>query len=524
MNALVYMFPGAVNSPETFIISELSETDTNITVQNAAGFANVELPFLLVLGGSFSNAETVKVITINANTLTVERGYQSAAQKWPQGTTAAINFTEAHYRALVENISTLHDNENTLSGALAAKMPAAPPDGFYFGRGINWHLASDADPRAVVLVSEQLAVELQGDIIKIPEKIWHSHTRIPINVNGAQIVYDKNFTQTVFYAMGADATLYSFIIDPEAYTVAIADFPVGERSNILHNWDFRNPVNQLGLGTYTGHRMSIDRWHLLGAASSLTITSGGITLAANTRPIQVIEYPEQYNGLTVTLSIEVVQNTRDVAFNFSMTRNHITTEAGNVAITIPAGATGIFSATGRINNMVGMLAADMRTNTGQGTVTISRVKLELGTKSTLVNDPPMDFGVELTKCQRYQIALLGVNADTRIPIVDVGIGAGQQTFIMSFDLPVTLRAHPAIRVTSTNQHGRIHGDRNGVNLFRRRIPISGTTFVLGGDNLTQQAVVAIRVSPNLLTPEECNNRLALDNWQSNGIILLDANI
>ena len=47
---------------------------------------------------------------------------------------------------------------------------------------------------------------------------------------------------------------------------------------------------------------------------------------------------------------------------------------------------------------------------------IQAVKLETGPVSTLANDPPPDFGLELLKCQRYQRPLFVGRADTRWPV------------------------------------------------------------------------------------------------------------
>jgi len=101
------MFPGAVNGAETFLTVAISESDTSITVHDAEGLLSIGEPFLLGLGGSAPNVETVKVTAVSGNILTVERGYQGEAQEWPRDTVAAVNFTEAHYRALVENIKAL---------------------------------------------------------------------------------------------------------------------------------------------------------------------------------------------------------------------------------------------------------------------------------------------------------------------------------------------------------------------------------------------------------------------------------
>ena len=54
-----------------------------------------------------------------------------------------------------------------------------------------------------------------------------------------------------------------------------------ERQNILHNGDFRNPVNQLGRLEYSGSGVyAIDRWAVLGAGL-LTVNNGFITVSAS---------------------------------------------------------------------------------------------------------------------------------------------------------------------------------------------------------------------------------------------------
>jgi len=123
------MYPGAVNSPETFLTAEVSETDTIIGVDNAGELADIPLPFLLVLGGSVIHAETVRVTAISGNNLTVERGYQGAAQAWEENTVAGVNFTEAHYRALVNNIEALYSVQPT---AKIKTIPITPSD-YYTG-------------------------------------------------------------------------------------------------------------------------------------------------------------------------------------------------------------------------------------------------------------------------------------------------------------------------------------------------------------------------------------------------------
>ena len=127
MSTLVPMLPGAVNSPETILTSAIDTTATIIEIGTTAKFPDA--PFYLVLGGNATNAETVLVTAKAATIVTVERAYQGTAQPWPGGTIAAVTFTEAHYRAMVENITSLDDNKApatvTLSNIAASnELPA----------------------------------------------------------------------------------------------------------------------------------------------------------------------------------------------------------------------------------------------------------------------------------------------------------------------------------------------------------------------------------------------------------------
>jgi len=119
--ALKEMYPGMINSPETTITNNINESDTIIYVLDPARVP--EPPNLMTLGTG-TNAETVRVIEINGNAITVERGFQGVPKAWPAGTVIARNFTEYDYRALKENIEDLEANKETPAGA-QAKADAA---------------------------------------------------------------------------------------------------------------------------------------------------------------------------------------------------------------------------------------------------------------------------------------------------------------------------------------------------------------------------------------------------------------
>ena len=108
---MLEMYKGVANSPETTITNNINESDTLIYVLDETRVPE-ELPNLMVLGTGVS-AETIKVISIDGNALTVERGFQGVPRSWNAGTVIARNFTEYDYNALIENIKTLKTKTDT---------------------------------------------------------------------------------------------------------------------------------------------------------------------------------------------------------------------------------------------------------------------------------------------------------------------------------------------------------------------------------------------------------------------------
>ena len=164
----------------------------------------------------------------------------------------------------------------------------------------------------------------------------------------------------------------------------------GFNPNILHNWDFRNPVNQRGVsGTHTvTGTYFFDRW-ANNSGEVVIYTGQYITLKAGTRITQPIE-GLGLTGKTCTMSV-IVGTTIYAAtgqFPSSITEyvDYAVTGFGVIRL-------GNYSTYNYIS-----LIADADRN-------ITAVKLELGTVSTLAYDPPMDYGVELAKCQRFCLRL-----------------------------------------------------------------------------------------------------------------------
>lgn len=209
--------------------------------------------------------------------------------------------------------------------------------------------------------------------------------------------------------------------------------------NLLHNWDFRNPVNQRGASSYTAYNAyTIDRWRIEMSGNGLVnIVSGGLQLQQTTGWVligQPLENPEKYINIELTLSA-IIGGTL-----FSHTFN-LTTAITNYTYALNSDWT--FS----ISNQTGRVALMYF---GTGSPVVSRTKLELGAISTLTNDPPADFGEQLAVCQRYYWR------------PDIGDGLGFQpshypvttdAFRLQIYFPNTMRITPTLTLIAIRNGG-----------------------------------------------------------------------
>lgn len=116
------MYKGVVNSPETTITNDISNTDTLIYVLDDSRVPD-DLPNLMTIGTG-TNAETIKVVSKAGSAITVVRGFQGVAKAWNAGSIIARNFTEYDYNALMENINTLI--EDNVKIELSESAPSNP--------------------------------------------------------------------------------------------------------------------------------------------------------------------------------------------------------------------------------------------------------------------------------------------------------------------------------------------------------------------------------------------------------------
>ena len=202
--------------------------------------------------------------------------------------------------------------------------------------------------------------------------------------------------------------------------------------NLLHNWDFRSSVNQRGLtSTLTSftNAYTLDRWKMINIGS-IAIKDGYITVtgtgsyAPNLR--QIIETARtHFAGKVVTFSAYVKGSCR-IGISGSYGENYVNLTTWTLVkrtLTLTS---------------EGSLYVDISTLDVNGTFDVLCTKLELGSQSTLANDPPADYGEQLALCQRYY---LPIEASNFFAGSVISSGTNTQFLIPT---PVTMRIAPSL--------------------------------------------------------------------------------
>lgn len=216
--------------------------------------------------------------------------------------------------------------------------------------------------------------------------------------------------------------------------------------NLLDNPFFT--VNQRGSASYTTAGYTVDRWKLnvwQTTAQSVTVNTNGVRLSGTASGSnscllrQTLENGSQYAGKTVTLSVLVGSG---MVIGNSV-KAYIGTNANERFAALSLPMNGLYTKTVTLPNditslfiQIGQHASDA--GSGNTSVEIRAVKLELGSISTLANDSPPNFTEELAKCQRYYW-------NSGFSSSNIGLfcgitNAGGNGFSILVPTPVTMRA------------------------------------------------------------------------------------
>ena len=461
MRNLKTMYEGFPFSPPTRIIDPVSETSTIISVENPDVLP--EAPNKATLGID-EQGETILYEAKIGNMLSgVTRGYDAKngygeAKSWPAGTAIARRFNRDDQDTLQDNVRSIHEDAeegfeavnqkiseavedgivpirrdiSRMDQNINTRMPQAPTGAVHGAVEDRWIPLEGTEIRAVVMVSEAVDFTVSDSrVINIPEDQFERFEVFYPTVNGASVRIEKEPMQQTLYQVGRDFVHYAFEYDGENRRIVVRQMGIAASNpNILHNWDFRNPVNQRGVLEYSiANVYTIDRWLTRGFPGML-ITPEGINITGNVVDSvgggmeQVIENP-LIPGTIVTASAMIDGNIYSVTFpwtdSIGMIRAVELNSDWHVAL--------------RRNTF------QFNRHGGTPDMLLQAVKLEIGPISTLANDPPMDFGRELAVCQRYQ----------RLLVAELGAhGRGIRSFapqwhVIHFDIPgTTMRITPQI--------------------------------------------------------------------------------
>lgn len=267
--------------------------------------------------------------------------------------------------------------------------------------------------------------------------------------------------------------------------------------NLLDNWDFRNPVNQRGFtsGSTTPTSMYfIDRWR-----SYINVTENTTyTLEADGLGVEV---SSGYGGIAQMLEFPPDKGLYTFSAIIDGELKSLTFDAA--AWNAQAGETAALTAlTYYDRKTVRILFHDSNVKH-----IVEAVKLEKGSQSTLLNDPPANYGEQLAKCQRYQI-----NVDCSLSTVPVmyGFKINNKVLQMYLPLPTTLR---------------------GISDDKPKVTLSGNIKIISADgtNYTFSRVDAVRrINTGLMfqiaTEQDTPNGMYLIYITGGGNIFADANL
>jgi len=214
------------------------------------------------------------------------------------------------------------------------------------------------------------------------------------------------------------------------------------------------PINQRGLTSYSANAYGIDRWICYGGA--ITLASDGISVPANGVMTQPTANLTQLNGKTMTLSIlyDSGMETGTAVLNLSGNTMFINNGASGQAYITSAGLVQFYKGSA---------------------YKVKAVKLELGTVSTLANDPSPNFQQELAKCQRYLFNLT-IPAYFFSGIALYASDATAGSFTVTTPVPMR-NGTPTVTITNTLSFG-VGGTINSISwgaIYNNHVNIACTT-------------------------------------------------
>lgn len=352
------------------------------------------------------------------------------------------------------------------SDGLQNQVPTIFPDGTVGWRQIPEGGDGTANANIAAIESTQYASRdyAVNDLLIYNDQLYR--VTAPIAAGGA-IIPDANVVSTTVAIWAPEALVPN----------------LGKGDNLFDNAYFIGgghtgyentfPINQRGFADYTNYTgTAIDRWALAGG--TLNLAAWYVTLRATNgggAMFQRMEGHRLVNGATYTLSVL----TADDLYSGQFVADNSGAYFGSVGIG------NYFYGTGTYYPQLDLweiAIARQWDGTGEKSVSIKAMKLELGNKQTLarqvngawvLNDPPPNYQQELAKCQRY-LCRFG-QYDRFQPI------AGSTDALVT--TPVPLRAGGVTIINPQNIGGNTWNSSSVIihNAFTNQIRIRGANTV-----------------------------------------------
>ena len=261
----------------------------------------------------------------------------------------------------------------------------------------------------------------------------------------------------------------------KAAAAQLPDAALAPRENLLHNWDFRNPVNQRGASEYsTSRKYTIDRWFMISGGGKIIKNSASITLNGTQNGIylvQPLESSPALLGQKIVISAKVKTGTGTIGVYAS---EDIYTGYSSPIASKNASGAGITSLIATLpGSITGTLCVYLFASTGT-TMEVEAVKMERGSESTLAESMP-DYISELSKCLRF---VQKVPSLSRFRLLNYAATS------LDFAIP----GLAVMRTTPSIESGDL--EIRNLQVTSANVPIQSTSFYASRGNLFLRATVA----------------------------------
>lgn len=296
--------------------------------------------------------------------------------------------------------------------------------------------------------------------------------------------------------------------------------------NLLDNWYFINPINQLGNTSHTGSGMVIDRWRSYTDWLKTELTSDGIVLqSTSSTDLATIAY---YAPLS-----EFIKN---VPYTISMLLSN------NELLSCTVSTIGVYNGTGyNKTGLVGIetytsnnvnLAVRIFVKANSTSPAVRAVKLELGNQQTLahqdssgnwiLNDSIPIYQTQLLKCQRYMQVIGNTSGYSEIGEGFSYVSGSNTQISMEVPLNTTLRITPSIYINNALRFiRRSTSGNNAVSVYNlNKSSILSTSSSEGRQNLCNIGLITSQTDfPPAFPYFQVDNSNNVNNY-----IILDANL